>query len=56
MATMLSPSSMVVVLWRMRWLEAVFSFLFLWCFWFGSLELTINNEIVVLLFVEGWTG
>jgi len=56
MATMSSPSSMVVVLWRRRWLEVVFSFFFLWCFWFGSLELTINNEMVVLFFVEGWNG
>jgi hypothetical protein len=28
----------------------------LWCFWFGSLELTINNEMVVIIFVEGWNG
>jgi hypothetical protein len=38
----------------------VFSFLcfffFLWCFSFSSLELTIDNEMVVLFFVEGWNG
>jgi len=33
-----------------------FFLFFLWCFWFGSLELTINNEMVVLFFVEGWNG
>jgi hypothetical protein len=25
-------------------------------FWFNSLELTINNEMLVLFFVEGWNG
>jgi len=33
-----------------------FFLFFLWCFWFGSLELTINNEMVVIIFVEGWNG
>jgi len=56
MTTMLSPSSMVVVLCKRRWLEGIFFLFFLWCFWFGSLELTINNEMVVLIFVEGWNG
>jgi len=31
-------------------------FLFFVVFWFSSLELIINNEMVVLFFVEGWTG
>jgi hypothetical protein len=54
-ATMSSLSS-IVVLWRRQWLEVIFCFLFLWCFWFSSLELKINNEMVVLFFVEGWNG
>ncbi len=51
-AAMLSPSSMVVMLWRRQWAKGDF-FFFLWCFWFNSLELTINNEMVVLFFLEG---
>ncbi len=31
-------------------------FPFLWCFWFSSLEFTINNEMVVFFFVEGCNG
>jgi len=31
-------------------------FFFLWCFSFSSLELTIDDEMVVLFFVEGWNG
>ncbi len=56
--TMSSPSSMVMVLWKKRWLEAIFSpfFFFGWCFWFSSLELKINNEMVVLFSIEGWNG
>jgi hypothetical protein len=37
-------------------LEAVLLLLLLWCFCFSSLELTINNEMLVLFFVEGWNG
>jgi len=29
---------------------------FLWSFWFNSLELTINNEMVVFFYVEGYNG
>jgi hypothetical protein len=49
---------MVMVLWKKRWLEAIFSpfFFFGWCFWFSSLELKINNEMVVLFSIEGWNG
>jgi hypothetical protein len=48
MAVMLSPSSIVVVLWRKLPSPSFFlSFLFLWSFWSSSLKLTINNEMVV---------
>jgi hypothetical protein len=33
-----------------------FFFFFLWSFCFSSLELTINNEMVVFLNVEGCNG
>jgi hypothetical protein len=33
-----------------------FSFFFLWSFWFSSLELTINNEMLVFFNVEGYNG
>jgi hypothetical protein len=39
-AAMSSPSSMVVVLWKNH-------LFFFRSFWFSSLELTINNEMVV---------
>jgi hypothetical protein len=55
MATMLSPFSMVVVLWR-NCLFSFFLFLLIWFFWFSSLELTINNEMVVFCNVEGCNG
>jgi hypothetical protein len=60
-ATMSSPSSMVVVWWKRRWLEVLFFLFFfflsfLWCFWFSSLELTINNKTMVFFFVEGYNG
>jgi hypothetical protein len=28
----------------------------LWCFWFSSLKLTINNEMVVLFLIKGCNG
>ncbi len=31
-------------------------FLFLWSFWSSSLELTINNQMVVFFYVEGCNG
>jgi hypothetical protein len=55
MATMLLPSSMVVVLWRHR-LLSFFLFLIIWSFWSSSLELTINNEMVVFCNVESCNG
>jgi hypothetical protein len=55
MATMSSPSSMVVVWWRRQWLKAIFFiYLFiLWCFWFNSLELRINNDGSFFFFKVG---
>jgi len=39
-----------------NFLISFFLFLFLWSFWSISLELTINNEMVVFLNVEGCNG
>jgi hypothetical protein len=48
MVAMLSPSSMVVVWWRKRWIEAIFSPFFV--FFYGVFGLVHYNEMVVLFF------
>jgi hypothetical protein len=37
-------------------LLSFFLFVFVWSFWFSSLELTINSEMVVFFNVEGGNG
>jgi hypothetical protein len=57
--TMLSPLSMVMVLWKRRWqhhLLFFILFILFWSFWSSLLKLTINNEIVVFFNVEGCNG
>jgi hypothetical protein len=40
----------------MKKVMAIGDFFFLWSFWFSSLGLTINNEMVVFFNVEGCNG
>jgi len=47
MAAMSSLSFMVMV---------AGGFVFFWCLWFSSLELTTNNEMMVLFYVDGCNG